>query len=313
MKKILLVLILLITFVSMLFAEKWTYEMDTITIPVGEEENELYIYASPNNLEDATDYGPKKLTTDGAGNFYIPNLNKKKELLIKKFDLNGCYLCSMSSEDGIADLMFSDNKLYVLKTNPINTIDRIFYLHIFSDELVLVDSLLLQNEIIPIGDKLISNNQGEIGILGSGSINKINIENKKVAVLENSDLFEKIHLSYNRKKMESVVLYKDTNKEVNLYDIWNVNYHNLINIDRHNNIYYELIDLKKNNKKEIVILSNKGKPITTNICVENYENYGLKLMWSPELFVGKDGSLYQLIPMKDRVEIRKWYKVGEEK
>ena len=78
-------------------------------------------------------------------------------------------------------------------------------------------------------------------------------------------------------------------------------------------MYFELIDLNKSILKEIVILSNKGNPISTNIYVDNYENYGLKMKWPPELFVRKDSSLYQIIPMKDNIEIRKWNKVGEEK
>ncbi|NQV17723.1 MAG: hypothetical protein HQ534_04190 [Armatimonadetes bacterium] len=313
MKKIFLIMLLLTVLVSMLLAEKWIYEMENITIPVGEGEDELYVYDSPDHLEDAPDYGPKKLALDGADNLYIANLNKKNELLIKKFDLNGCYLCSMRSNDGIADFMFCDNKLYVLKTKAINTIDRIFYLHVFSNEFVLIDSLILQNEIIAIGNKLISNNQGEIGVTKGCSFEKIGLEKKKAVILEDSELFENITVNYDWRKKERIVFFKDTNKEVNLYELWDVSYHNFLNIDKYNNMYYELIYLKNNIETEIVILSNKGKPISTNIHIENYENYGLKLMWPPELFAGKDGSLYQLIPMKDRVEIRKWHKVGEEK
>ena len=84
MKKILLML-LLIALASMLLAEKWIYKMETITIPVGEEEHELYIYDAPDHLEDSPDYGPTKFTVDDYGNIYIlARGSQKREEKMKK-------------------------------------------------------------------------------------------------------------------------------------------------------------------------------------------------------------------------------------
>lgn len=307
-------MLLLTVLASMLLAEKWIYEMETITIPVGEEEHELYIYDSPDHLEDAPDFGPTKFVVDNEENYYIPNLIRKRGLFIKKFDSNGNYLSSIKINDGIVDIAFCNDTLYVLNIySHRNNRDKTYYLQIFSNEFVLIDSLIFQNEIIAIGDKLISNNQGEIGISRSGSLEKIKLEKKEAVLLENSDLFDNITMRYDRKKRERIVFFKDTNKEVNLYEFWDVSYHNFLNIDNYKNMYFELWDWDRNSIPEIVILSNKGNSISTNILIEDYTLFGLQFLGNPEKVARKDGSLYQLVPMKDRIEIRKWHKVGEEK
>ncbi len=92
MRKI--VLLLFVLNLILLFAENWTYERETIQLPTGNTENEIYIYDAPDNLEDVPDEGPTKFQIDENGNVLI--LDRKK---IKKFDKTGKYLYSTGEHD----------------------------------------------------------------------------------------------------------------------------------------------------------------------------------------------------------------------
>ena len=80
---------LFITSVTFILAEIWIYEMETISIPTGKAESEIFIYDAPDHLEDAPDEGPTKFQIDEAGNIFI--LDRKR---IKKFDKDGNYIFS---------------------------------------------------------------------------------------------------------------------------------------------------------------------------------------------------------------------------
>lgn len=311
MKKIILAMLYLIALVVALGAEKWIFELKTIIVPVGESEEELYIYDAPDHLEDAPDHGPTKFTVDEEDNLYIVNLNKKEEFQIKKYEKNGNYLSSIKVNDSIFDITYNNKNIYLLNMfRHKNNKDQTYYLLVFSDELVLIDSFKLQNKIIPIGYKLLSNNLGELGIMGS-AFQKIRFENNMAIILENTELFDNITMKYDQRNQKHTITMKNTNREINLFENWEVEHYQFMNIAYNNNIYFKLWNGKST--PQIGIITDEGEFVDTNIEIEDYTSYGLKFIFGPENVLRKDGSVYQLIPMKDRVEIRKWYKIEEEK
>jgi len=58
-----------------------------------------------------------------------------------------------------------------------------------------------------------------------------------------------------------------------------------------------------------VIISQSGEVIETNVIFQHYTQFSLDLASGIPNIVTPDGQIYQMIPMKEKVEIRKWEKV----
>ena len=307
MEKIFLVMLLLIALVSMLIAEKWIYEMETITIPVGEGEDELYVYDSPDHFEDAPDYGPTRFTLDNLGNIYVLARGAQRREIIKKFHQDGHYICSSSFNKNIwIDFIgcYKDNVYSFCHDGQNN-----MFIQRYGLDCKLIDT----HKTDEFQYSFIENNEEEIGFYsGDNKFKKIRFSEDRV-VIENKNLLENIEFNYNRKKGELIISFLKLNKEINLMKLWpNKIGHTFLNFDNNNCLYIQIHSYPLQDSK-LGIITNEGKSIDTNLIFEHYTKYGFNFAEGIPIIVTHNGLIFQLLPKKESIEIRKWHKVGEEK
>ena len=306
MKKIFIIMLLLTASANMLSAEKWIYEMKTITIPVGTEKDELYVYDAPDNLENAPDYGPTRFTVDDTGNIYILARGVQRRDIIKKFDPDGYYICSSPFYKNIWIDFIDCNKdtVYSFCHDAQNNL----FIQRYGVDCKLIDT----HKTDKLQSRFIENNEGEIGFYsGDNKFEKIEFSEDRVVIHE-KNLLKNIKFNYNRKKSELIISFLKLNKEINLMKLWpNKIGHTFLNFDNNNCLYFNIYSNPLQDSK-LGIITNKGKSIDTNVIFEHYTKYGLHFTGGIPIIVTQNGLIYQLIPKKEYIEIRKWHKVGEE-
>ena len=130
-------LLLFVMNLTFLFAENWTYELETITLPTRNAENEIYVYDVPVDRSDVFDEGPSKFQIDNTGNIYI--LDGKK---IKKFDSEGDIICFTQEQDLIIhSFTVHDNMIFAICGDHQNNV----YLRRFDINCQLIDTHQIEN------------------------------------------------------------------------------------------------------------------------------------------------------------------------
>ena len=264
MKKIFLVMLLLTALACMLLAEKWIYEMETITIPVGEGEDELYVYDAPDHLEDAPDYGPTRFTVDDLGKIYVLARGAQRRDIIKKFHPDGHYVCSASFYKNIWNDFIGYNKdtVYSFCHDGQNNL----FIQRYGLDCKLIDT----HKTDELQYSFIENNEEEIGFYsGDNRFKKIRFS-EDIVVIENKNLLENIEFNYDRKKGELIISFLKLNKEINLMKLWpNTIGHTFLNFDSKNFLYFKIYSEPLQDSK-LGIITQEGKSIETNLVFEHY-------------------------------------------
>ena len=294
--KRLFVLLFILCSIS-IFAKNWTYEMETISIPTGTAGNEIYIYDAPDHLEDAPDEGPTKFQIDETGNIYI--LDERK---IKKFDEEGKFIFATLSAkmNFLSFIVLNDTIWATCRDNRQNV-----FLRNFDQNGRVINSYQIEKRLTPL--KL--NQIGNIGFVLENNmflgyhfgINEIYTE------IGNYLINGKLEFNFRESKRS--VIFPEENIELDLNEIWpNEIGHSLIGFDEEGNLYFNIYS-KPVSESKLGIISNSGEVIETNVVFPFYTNFGLDFVGGPENNMSIDGDIYQMIPMKDKIEIRKWKRV----
>jgi len=295
MRKI--VLLLFVLNLTLLFAENWTYERETIQLPTGNTENEIYIYDAPDNLEDVPDEGPTKFQIDENGNVLI--LDRKK---IKKFDKTGKYLYSTGEHDLIIhSFTVHENTIFAICGDHQNNI----YLRLFDVDFQLIDTYQIENR----KSTLSINQNGKVGLnLGNNDFLEFNFIEDDL-VVSNSQYLNDCILDFNLREGKQLILFPEENMELDLKEIWpNEIGHYFMGFDKNGNLYFNIFS-EPLGESSLVIISQSGEVIETNVIFQHYTQFSLDLASGIPNIVTPDGQIYQMIPMKEKVEIRKWEKV----
>ena len=295
MRKI--VLLLFVLNLTLLFAENWTYERETIQLPTGNTENEIYIYDAPDNLEDVPDEGPTKFQIDENGNVLI--LDRKK---IKKFDKTGKYLYSTGEHDLIIhSFTVHENTIFAICGDHQNNI----YLRLFDVDFQLIDTYQIENR----KSTLSINQNGKVGLnLGNNDFLEFNFIEDDL-VVSNSQYLNDCILDFNLREGKQLILFPEENMELDLKEIWpNEIGHYFMGFDKNGNLYFNIFS-EPLGESNLGIISQSGEVIETNVIFQHYTQFSLDLASGIPNIVTPDGQIYQMIPMKEKVEIRKWEKV----
>jgi hypothetical protein len=295
MKTGLVLLLIMITF--SISADNWIYEMELIEIPTGNANEEIYIYDVPDYLKDVPDEGPTKFQTDELGNIYI--LNEKK---IKKFDSDGNFMCSTQAEDLIiVSFIIHQDQLWTTCGDNQNKV----YLRRFDAFCQLVDTHQIENQ----ESSLAINQNREVGLnLGNNNFLEFEINDKEFVTTNGIYLTNAI-LDFNAREGRQKVLIPEENIEVDLNEIWSNDIgHSLIGFDETGNLYFNIYS-KILHDSRLGITSEAGEIIETNIIFPHYTKFGLDFGKGISNIIAMDGKVYQMIPMKDKIEIRKWKRV----
>jgi len=293
-KMVLLLFVLNLTF---LFAENWTYKVEKIELPTGKAESEIYIYDAPDHLKDAPDEGPTKFQIDENGYIYI--LDGKK---IKIYDETGKYLFSTEKQDlVIHSFLIYDNIIYTICGDYQNNV----FLSRFDINCQLIDTHQINNR-----KSTLSINQNErVGLnLSNNNFLEFNFNGDDL-VTSNSQYLNDCILDFNLRERKQMVLIPEENIELNLNKIWpNEIGHSFIGFDENGNLYFNIYS-KPLGDSNLGIVSQFGEVIETNVIFPHYTQFGLDLARGIPNIVTPDGQIYQMIPMKEKIEIRKWKKV----
>jgi len=295
MRKI--VLLLFVLNLTLLFAENWTYERETIQLPTGNTENEIYIYDAPDNLEDVPDEGPTKFQIGENGNVLI--LDRKK---IKKFDKTGKYLYSTGEHDLIIhSFTVHENTIFAICGDHQNNI----YLRLFDVDFQLIDTYQIENR----KSTLSINQNGKVGLnLGNNDFLEFNFIEDDL-VVSNSQYLNDCILDFNLREGKQLILFPEENMELDLKEIWpNEIGHYFMGFDKNGNLYFNIFS-EPLGESNLGIISQSGEVIETNVIFQHYTQFSLDLASGIPNIVTPDGQIYQMIPMKEKVEIRKWEKV----
>jgi len=295
MRKI--VLLLFVLNLTFLFTENWTYELETITLPTRNAENEIYVYDVPVDRSDVFDEGPSKFQIDNTGNIYI--LDGKK---IKEFDSEGNIICFTQEHDLIIhSFTVHENMIFAICGDHQNNV----YLRRFDINCQLIDTHQIENR----KSTLSINQNGKVGLdLGNNDFLEFNFEENGIVTTECFFLND-IILDFNARERKQIVLLPEENIELDLNEIWpNEIGHSIIGFDEDGNLYFNIYS-KPLDDSILGIISPSGEVIETNIVFPHYTKFGLDLARGIPKIITSDGTIYQMIPMKDNVEIRKWKKV----
>ena len=108
------------------------------------------------------------------------------------------------------------------------------------------------------------------------------------------------------------VLFPEENKVIDLFEVWpNEIGHTLIGFDKERNLYFNIYSEPLQNSS-LGIITESGEVIETNVNFPHYTEFGLNFALGISKQVTPDGTIYQMIPMKDKIEIRKWTKTRTE-
>ncbi len=292
-----MVLLLFVLNFTFLFAENWTYKMEALSIPTGKSENEIYIYDAPDHLVDCPDEGPTKFQIDEIGNIYI--LDGKK---IKKFDKKGNFIFStQKTKMNFISFVVLNDTIWASCRDYRNDI----FLRSFDQNGHIVHSFLIEKQL----SQLKVNQNGKIGfILGDYEFLEYEIREEQL-FSKTGNILKNIILDFNWREHRKNVIIPEENIKLDLNEIWtNEVGHSLIGFDEVGNLYFNLYS-KPADESKLGIISYSGEVIETNVIFPFYEKFGLIFTGGPESHMSINGDIYQMIPMKDKVEIKKWTRV----
>ncbi|MCF7793060.1 MAG: hypothetical protein K9N09_04005 [Candidatus Cloacimonetes bacterium] len=274
-----------------IFAETWNYEMQKITIPTGKPEDEILVEKAAK--EDMLDVGPTEFQIDEEENIYI--LDRRK---IKKFDENGNYLNSTSETDlVIYSFVVHNNMIWAICGDHLNQV----FLRRFSDECELIDTHQIENR----KSSLEINQSGNVGLrLSYDSFLEFSPDNDKLEMKETKFLKDVI-FDFSAYQNKQDIIFLKNNERLDLKVLWPnaVGFH-FSGLDAEGNLYFELFTAEHDS--EIGIISNEANVYETNIKLPNFNKFGLDFGKGIDYFISTDGDVYQMIPMTDKIEIRKW-------
>jgi hypothetical protein len=277
--------------ITPLFSETWIYEKEVVIIQVGEEENEISVI----DHEFEQDEGPTSFTIDEDENIYIRTRRKN---IIKKFDKNGKYVCSSKLEKGLGDairfLGYNNNIIYTMSGDARNPVIRRY-----DKFLNLIDCHKIKKDYERqwIGLHFISNYKGDFGFLSWGM----------------PGAFKQIVLKYDFWRLRSEKFMDFSYKKIDFKKYWAIDIgYRFINYDNKERMYFEMYN-KPKTKTELGIVFSDGKIIKTNIKFDHPVCHNLHFDEMPYPLVRREGKIYNIVPLKDRVEFIKWHKIQEEK
>lgn len=295
MKQFLILILVLICF--LIYAETWNYEMQKITIPVGNSENEILVKES--SKEDMLDEGPTQFKIDEDENIYI--LDQKQ---IKKFDENGIYLNSTQETDLIIhSFVVYEKMIWSICGNHRNEV----FLRRFSEKCDLFDTHQIENR----KSSLEINQFGKVGLkLSYNSFLEFSFIGNKLKT-KDTKYFKDVIFDFSPyQNKQNIIFLENDNETYDLNTLWPeavILYSSGIyysGFDEEGNLYFELFTSEQ--KSNLGIISNQGRIYETNIELPNYNKFGLDFGKGIDCFISKNGDVYQMIPMKDKIEIRKW-------
>ena len=303
MKKIFILFFVLIS--AFIFAENWIFEMLTIELPTGKAENEIYVYDTPDHLKDVPDEGPTKFDVDESGNIYILTSDRFNKTRINKYDESGKYLYSTKENNLIIHSFIVHQKM--ISTVCGDHQNNIF-LRRFDDNCQLIDTYQIENR----KSTLAVNQDGKVGLnLGNNNFLGFNFEESEISIT-NGKFLNDIIIDFSARERKQKVLFPEENIELDLHEIWpNEIGCSFINFDKNGNLYFNIYSEPRQDSS-LGIISESGEVIETNIIFPHYTKFGLDFAKGISKAVTPDGTIYQMIPMKDKIEIRKWIKARAE-
>jgi len=179
------------------------------------------------------------------------------------------------------------------------------YLYRFDINCQLIDSHEIENR----KSTLAINQNRQAGLsLGDNEFLTFIFENDHLN-LENTTYLQDCKMDINSREKKHLVLFPEENIELDLNEIWpNEIGHTLIGFDRERNLYFNLYS-KPLHDSSLGIISSSGDVINTNITLPHYTEFGLDFGKGIPNQAAPNGTIYQMIPMIDKIEIRKWKKV----
>ncbi len=295
MKKVFLVFFVLIA--AFIFAENWIFEMQTIELPTGTAENEIYIYETPDNLEDAPDEGPTVFQIDENCNIYI--LDRYQ---IKKFAEIGEFICSTRATDiQIVSFVVHQNLIWTICGDHQNNV----YLRRFDDDCQLIDTNKIENR----KSSLAVNQNGKVGLnLGNNNFLEFSFYGNEL-ITSYAVFLNDCRLDFSARERRHKVLFPEENIELDLFEIWpNEIGHTLIGFDEEGNLYFNIYS-EPLQDSGLGIISCSGEVIETNVVLPHYTKFGFDFARGIPNIVTPDGAIYQMIPKTDKIEIRKWKRI----
>ncbi len=280
---------------SLLAAETWIYEKTVVELPMGEAENQLSLQLVPEGYEEL-DSGPTSFTVDEEENIYI--LTRRKNI-IKKFDVNGNFICASKDEKGAGDVIrflgYHDGMIYTMSGDM-----SVVCVRRYSMNLELVDyHTVKQGGRFYYGFSFIESYQGKLGLMiydGPQAIQAGEL------VLQNNQ--------YHLKSME---LFDFTYKPVDLKKIWHTDIgYRFMNYDRDNYLYFENL-VAPLTATELGVVSQDGSFIYTNVVFDSHIAHHIHFIDRVWPIISKDGIAYNLVIKENAIEYEIWRKSGVEK
>jgi hypothetical protein len=276
-------------------AQTCNYEMQIITIPVGNFENEIYIYDSPDHLPDVPDEGPNKFQIDKQENIYI--LDRRK---IKKFDEDGKLIYSaQANKMNIVSFVVLNGEIWATSRNNRNEI----FLNTFDNKGKLTYSFPFKKDKWAL---LKINQNMKVGFTDDYNdfLGYYIVDDQLHTVTER--YLNNVILDFSYREKQAKVLIPEENIEIDLNEFWpNDIGQSFIGFDDMGNIFFRIYSKPLKDSK-LGIVSSSGEVVDTNVVFPHYTQFGLDMAYGLEDIVSTNGIIYQMIPMKDKVEIRKW-------